>query len=75
MPVFTPSPQSPPPFLFKSHLQYTSLHEYIYIYVYVCVFLHVAFTVKTGIVILLLGGGADVALPVKTGIVIPLNSC
>ena len=51
------------------------MSRYIYIYVYVCVFLHVAFTVKTGIVILLLGGGADVALPVKTGIVIPLNSC
>ena len=40
----------------------------------VCVFLHVALTVKTGIVILLLGGGADVALPVNTGIVILLNS-
>ena len=42
-------------FLFKSHLQYTSLHVCIYIYEYECVFWHAALPVKTGIVILLCG--------------------
>ena len=53
-----PPPSSPPScFFFKSHLQYTSLH----VCMCACLLLHVALRVKTGIVILLLGGDADVA--------------
>ena len=57
-PPHNPTPLLPPLLLFfKSHLQYTSLH----VCMCACLLLHVALRVKTGIVILLLGGDADVA--------------
>jgi hypothetical protein len=52
-PPHNPTPLLPPScFFFKSHLQYTSLH----VCMCACLLLHGALRVKTGIVILLLGG-------------------